>query len=102
MQIFALDASKSLGERIAEHLEISLSPHEERYFEDGEHKFRPLVSVKGNDVYVVLSLFGAPENSVNDKLIKLLFFLGALRDAFASETGNRARPKMLANASTNR
>jgi ribose-phosphate pyrophosphokinase len=57
--------------------------HEEREFEDGEHKARPLESVRGRDVYVIQSLYGDHEQSANDKLVRLLFFLGALKDAAA-------------------
>ena len=52
-------------------------------FEDGEHKARPLISVRGRDVYVVHSLYGDREASPNDKLCRLLFFAGAVRDAGA-------------------
>ena len=38
-------------------LGVPLSPHEEREFEDGEHKARPLVNVRGNDVFVIESLY---------------------------------------------
>ncbi|RZF25660.1 ribose-phosphate pyrophosphokinase [Paraburkholderia sp. UYCP14C] len=82
--IFALDASRAFGESVARHLGLALSEHEERSFEDGEHKSRPLVSVRGRDVYVVQSLYGDAQQSVNDKLCRLLFFIGALKDAGAS------------------
>jgi ribose-phosphate pyrophosphokinase len=36
--------------------------------------------VRGKDVFVVQSLHGDAAHSVNDKLCRLLFFLGALRD----------------------
>jgi ribose-phosphate pyrophosphokinase len=62
---------------------LRLADHEEREFEWGQHKARPLESVRGKDVYVVHSLHGDAEQSVNDKLCRLLFFLGALRDADA-------------------
>lgn len=81
--LFALDASRPFGEAVARHLGVSLSDHEERAFEDGEHKARPLVNVRGRDVFVVQSLYGDERQSVNDKLVRLLFFLGALRDASA-------------------
>lgn len=51
--LFSIDASPELGEGIARYLEVPLSEHEERDFEDGEHKVRPLVSVRGRDVYVI-------------------------------------------------
>ena len=81
MLIFALNATRDLGTAVARALNVELAPHEEREFEDGEHKARPLISVRGRDVYVVQSLHGAPEASPNDKLCRLLFFAGALRDA---------------------
>jgi ribose-phosphate pyrophosphokinase len=81
--LFALGASRSFGGKIAAHLGIGLAAHEERDFEDGEHKARPLVNVRNRDVFVVQSLYGEPSQSVNDKLCRLLFFLGALHDASA-------------------
>jgi len=83
LRLFALNASRDLGERVARALGLPLAPHEEREFEDGEHKARPLESVRGRDVYVLVSLYGDLRQSVNDKLVRLLFFLGALRDASA-------------------
>jgi ribose-phosphate pyrophosphokinase len=64
-------------------LRADLAPHEEREFEDGEHKARPLTPVRGRDVYLVQSLHGGPDASPNDKLCRLLFFAGAVRDAGA-------------------
>lgn len=60
-----------------------LSSHEETEFEYGEHKVRPLVEVSGRDVYVLHQLEGDPNHSANDKLIRLLFFIGALKQAGA-------------------
>ncbi len=68
---------------IAKSLGQSLDAHEERNFEDGEHKIRPLVSVRDEDVYVVHSLYMDEQQSVNDKLCKLLFFISTLKDAGA-------------------
>jgi ribose-phosphate pyrophosphokinase len=84
LRLFALEASRRLGQEIADHLGLPLSSLEEREFEDGEHKSRPLESVDGADVYVVQNLYGRPERSANDNLCRLLFFLGAVRDAGAS------------------
>jgi len=83
LSLFALNASREFGWRVAEALGVPLAAHEEREFEDGEHKARPLESVRGRDVYVVHSLYGDASQSVNDKLVRLLFFLGALKDASA-------------------
>jgi ribose-phosphate pyrophosphokinase len=84
-QLFAMKGSDALGAAIAEALGCVLSVHEERDFEDGEHKIRPLETVAGNDVYVVHSLHGGPVESPNDKLCRLLFFIGALKDAGAEK-----------------
>lgn len=84
LRLFALSESHELGARIAADLSIPLAAHEERDFEDGEHKARALESVRGCDVYVVQSLQGDARHSVNDKLVRLLFFLGALKDAAAA------------------
>ena len=85
MQLFALDASHAFGERVAAALGVPLAAHEERAFEDGEHKGRPLEGVRGRDVYVLQSLHGGPDASADDKLCRLLFFLGAVRDAGAAQ-----------------
>jgi ribose-phosphate pyrophosphokinase len=82
--IFALHASHPFGEKVARHLGAALSAHEEREFEDGEHKSRALVSVRARDVFVIQSLCGDTQQSVNDKLLRLLFFIGALMDASAA------------------
>jgi ribose-phosphate pyrophosphokinase len=84
LRLFALNASRTFGDRIARQLGIPLAGHEERAFEDGEHKARPLESVRGKDVVVIQSLYGEPGNSANDKLVRLLFFIGALKDASAA------------------
>ena len=82
--LFALDATRAYGERVASALEVELASHEEREFEDGEHKARPLENVRGRDVYVIHSLHGEPGMSANDKLVRLLFFIGTLKDASAA------------------
>ena len=62
----------------------TLSPLEEREFEGGEHKTRPLVSVRGEDVYVVQSLSGDAAASANDRLCRLLFFIAGVKDSGAA------------------
>jgi ribose-phosphate pyrophosphokinase len=84
LMLFALDASRSYGEAVARALATELVPHEEREFEDGEHKSRTLANVRDRDVYVVQSLCSDAAQSVNDKLVRLLFFIGALKDAAAA------------------
>lgn len=82
--LFALHASHPFGEGVAQQLGIPLSAHEEREFEDGEHKSRPLVNVRNRDVFVIQSLYADAKQSVNDKLLRLLFLIGALKDASAA------------------
>jgi ribose-phosphate pyrophosphokinase len=82
--LFALDATREFGEKVALRLGVPLSPHEERFFDDGEHKSRPLANVRGRNVFVVHSLHSDATQSVNDKLCRLLFFIGALKDASAA------------------
>jgi len=79
--IFAPQSGREYAEAVCRQLGVPLSAHEEREFEDGEHKIRPLESVRGKDVFVVQNLYGDARETVNDKLCRLLFFLGALRDA---------------------
>lgn len=84
LSLFALGSSREFGERISRYLGIPLSQVEEREFDDGEHKTRPLVSVRGKDVFVVQSQYAEHHQSGNDKLCRLLFFIGALKDAGAA------------------
>lgn len=81
---FALAGSDGFGRSVAQVLGVDVAAHEEREFEDGEHKIRPLVPVAGADVYVLHSLHGGPLASANDKLCRLLFFIAALKDAGAA------------------
>lgn len=83
--LFALAHSQSLGSAIAQQLGLALAPLEERLFEDGEHKLRPLQNVRKRDCYVLHTLFGEPGQTVNDKLNRLLFFIATLKDAAAGK-----------------
>jgi len=84
LRLFCLAASAELGAGLSAALGEPLAAHEEREFEDGEHKARPLDAVNGADVYVVQSLHSGPDQSANDKLCRLLFFIGAIKDAGAA------------------
>lgn len=83
MKLFALNSSLDFGQSVASELQLPLSKHEEVDFEDGEHACRPLESVRNEDVFVIQSLYADATLSVNDKLCRLLFFIGALKDAAA-------------------
>lgn len=83
--LFSLDSGRPFLERVCEHLGVEAGEHEERTFEDGEHKIRPLESVRGRDVFFVESLYSDAALSVNDKVLRTLFFLAAARDAGAAQ-----------------
>lgn len=82
-KLFALNDSAPFGALVAGAAGVPLSQHEEMDFEDGEHEARPLESVRNEEVFVVQSLYDGNEHSLNDKLCRLLFFIGALKDASA-------------------
>lgn len=84
--LFALQGSESYALRVAQRLGCLLARHEERDYEDGEHKCRPLDPVIGRDVVVFHALYGDGRQSANDKLCRLLFFCSALKDAGARQT----------------
>lgn len=85
MKLFALNASRESAAAAARSLGIELAAHEEREFEDGEFKVRALESVRGRQVFVWQSLHGEPGASAADKLCRLLFLVGALKDAGAGD-----------------
>lgn len=84
IRIFAPSESRGFGRAVAAALNTELDAHHERRFTDGEHEMRSQVNVRGRDVFVVQSLYADDAKSVNDKLCRLLFFLGALHDASAN------------------
>jgi ribose-phosphate pyrophosphokinase len=80
MLLFALEPGCALAPSVAQALGQGVSPHEERVFEDGERKLRPLVDPCGADAYVLASLHGGPSDSPHDKLVRLLMFVATLRE----------------------
>jgi ribose-phosphate pyrophosphokinase len=82
--LFLPDAANELCAGVAVALGVAPAPLEERRFEDGEHKARPLASVRGRDVYVLEPLYGDATHSVDERLVRLLLFVGTLKDAGAS------------------
>jgi len=81
--LFAPASSAAFGQRVAAALGVPMSVPEEREFDGGEHKIRPRASVRGRSVYIVQCLHGDAQGSANDRLCRLLFFVGALKDAGA-------------------
>jgi ribose-phosphate pyrophosphokinase len=84
LKLFTLKSSRSLGQQIATALAMPISASEERIFEDGERKIRPLENVDGSRCVILHSLHAGDGESANDKLCGLLFFIGALKDAGAA------------------
>jgi ribose-phosphate pyrophosphokinase len=84
MMLFALGAARELGERLARLAGVAVAAHEERTFEDGEFKIRPLEPVRGERVFVCHSLCPDARESAADKLMRLLVFVGAAKDAGAA------------------
>jgi ribose-phosphate pyrophosphokinase len=82
--LFAPGASLAFGERLAAALGTPLAALEEREFEGGEHRTRPVTEVRGRNVYVVQSMSGDAAASANDRLVRALFLIAALRDAGAA------------------
>lgn len=80
MLLYSLDLDATFAQALAAHLGVALSPHENRGFEDGERKLRPLLDPRGRDAYVIHSLYGDPQNSPHDKLCQLLMFIATLRE----------------------
>ena len=82
----ALSESDVLGRAISEAAGINRVPIEDRQFEAGEFKLRPLGSVRGRTAFVVQSLAGSADASVSQRLLRLLFLLFGLKDAGAART----------------
>ena len=82
--LFAPGASRAFGERLAAALGTPLASLEEREFEGGEHRVCPVAEVRGRPVYVIQSTSGDAAASANDRLVRALFLIAALRDAGAA------------------
>ena len=84
--LITLGESRSLAAAIAAEDALPVIPLEERRFEGGEFKLRPLESVRGRTVFVVESLAGTDQAPVCERLVRLLFLLQLLRDHGADST----------------
>jgi len=84
MLLYSLDPECALAAALSAELGQPIAKHEERRFEDGECKLRPLSDPRGEDAYVLLGLQGGPVDSPHDKLARLLMFIATLREHGAS------------------
>lgn len=80
MLLYSLDQDATFSLALAASLGVTLAPHENRGFDDGERKLRPLLDPRGRDAYVIHSLYGEAQNSPHDKLCQLLMFIATLRE----------------------
>lgn len=80
MQIFDLTPHHRLGRDIAQAAGHPVAALELRAFKGGQHKIRPLVSVRGEDVFVISCPHDTRDLTVNDNLVRLLFFIATCRD----------------------
>ncbi len=69
---------------------VPIDEHGERDFKDGEHKTRPLVSVRGGNVSALQNLNGNTQGNANDKLCKLPLFIADCRENGASRDSRRS------------
>jgi ribose-phosphate pyrophosphokinase len=83
--IFALRESGDLGTAIAREAGTEPAGLEERDFEGGEFKLRPLVSVRARRVFIVQSLAGTGGASPAESLLRMLLLAMGLRDAGAAQ-----------------
>jgi ribose-phosphate pyrophosphokinase len=83
LKLFALNSAKEFGELVSSKLAVPLSRHKETCFHDGECYVASEENVRNKDVYVIQSIYTDDQESVNDKLMKLLIFIGSLKDASA-------------------
>jgi ribose-phosphate pyrophosphokinase len=80
---FALSESQKLARSISQHAGLPLSALEERNFEGGEFKLRPLESVRDRTAFILQCLAGTAQVPISERLVRLLFLLYGLRDAGA-------------------
>ncbi len=80
---FALSESRDLASAAYRHAGLPLAALEERDFEGGEFKLRPLGTVRDHTALVLQCLAGTTEVPLCERLVRLLFLLYGLRDAGA-------------------
>lgn len=83
-RLFALSESHELAASLAASAGLQLTPLEERRFESGEFKLRPLESVRDRTAFAVESLAGDAAMPTCERLVRLLFLLSVLKDAGAT------------------
>jgi ribose-phosphate pyrophosphokinase len=89
IKIFGLNGTKAFAEKVASHLDMELTPHTEKTFDDDECYIKPadgdIGNVRGHRVFVIQSLYSDAQERVADKFMKLCVMCGALKHASAYE-----------------
>jgi ribose-phosphate pyrophosphokinase len=87
IKIFGLNSTREYAKRVAHHIGMELTEHEEKLFDDGESYLKPVAgkagNVRGHNVFVIQSLYGDEQESVSDKFMKLTIMCNALQMANA-------------------
>jgi ribose-phosphate pyrophosphokinase len=82
--VLPLPGAEALGAAIARAAAAEFGACEYRAFERGEHKIRPLASVRGRPVAIVACAHGdLAGTSANDRLVRTWFLASTVRDAGA-------------------
>ena len=74
LRVFGMSGTAKFAEAVADHLDVGLSKHVEKYFPDKEPYCRADENVRGCDCYIIQSLYSDEQESVNDKFLKVCFF----------------------------
>ncbi len=83
--VVALTECRELAAAMAASAGLPLAAIEERRFEGGEFKLRPLESVRGRTVFALQTLSAGADFPIAERLVRFLFLLYGLRDAGASQ-----------------
>ena len=84
-RLFALSECHELATTVGQSAGLPLAPLEERRFEGGEFKLRPLVSVRGCTTFVLQALAASDAVPTAERFVRLLFLLCGLKDAGAAQ-----------------
>ena len=89
IKVFGLDGTKQYATKVASHLGVELTDHEEKSFEDGEAYVKPTSerdgNVRGHNVFIIQSLYQDDNECVSEKFMKLCIMSGACVQAKAHE-----------------
>ena len=57
LRVFGMNATAKFAEAVADHLDVNLAKHVEKYFPDKEPYARADENVRGCDCYIIQSLY---------------------------------------------